>query len=105
MNLSKYSNPGGLTWSYTTTYWCGVNVSGASDTICASGAAPSGGPMSNNAVVISPGGRRNSITVFPMLQPTVIFSDGEHPTYKFRDWDTLSRASTTKLAASSGQGR
>jgi hypothetical protein len=60
--------------------------------------------MSSNTVVNKPWGSKNSITVFPMLQPTVIFSDGEHPTYKFRGYDTLSRASTTRLNTSSGQG-
>jgi hypothetical protein len=31
--LDKYKNPGNLTWSYTTTHWCGVNVSGASEEV------------------------------------------------------------------------
>jgi hypothetical protein len=99
MDFSR--NPGGLTWSYGASYWCGVNISGASDTLCTNGAAPSNASMSVNTVVNKPWGATNSITVFPMVQATTVFSNGVTTTTKFRGWDTLSRSSTTKLSASS----
>lgn len=104
MNMAYYSNPGNLTWSYSASYWCGVNISGASDTICTNGAAPSGASMSVNTVVNKPWGATNNITVFPMVQATTLFSSGVSVTTKFRGWDTLSRSSTTKLNATSGTG-
>lgn len=101
MYMTNYSNPGGLTWSYSSSYWCGVNVSGGNDTICTNGAAPSGASMSVNTVVNKPWGATNGITVFPMVQASTVFSNGVNVTTKFRGWDTLSRASTTKLKATS----
>jgi hypothetical protein len=103
-NMKKYKNPGNYTWSYSATYWCGVNISGASDTICANGAAPSHVSMSVNTVVNKPWGSKNGITVFPMVQASTLFSNGVHVTTKFRGWDTLSRARTTQLKATSGTG-
>jgi hypothetical protein len=104
MTMQKYANARNLTWSYSSTYWCGVNVSGASDHLCTNGAAPSNASMSVNTEVNKPWGATNSITVFPMVQASTVFSDGVHVSTKFRGWDTLSRTSTTKLKATSGTG-
>jgi hypothetical protein len=60
--------------------------------------------MSVNTVVNKPWGAPNGITVFPMVQATTIFSDGAEVTNKFRGWDTLSTASTTRLNTTSGTG-
>ncbi len=101
MNMKNYSNPGGLTWSYSATYWCGVNVSLGNDTICTNGAAPSNATMSVNTLVNKPWGSTNGIKVFPMVQASTLFSNGVRVSTKFRGCDTLSRSSTTRLAASS----
>lgn len=102
--MKEYKNPGHYTWSYSATYWCGVNVRGGNDTICVDGAAPSNASMSVNTLVNKPWGARNGITVFPMVQAGTVFSNGVHVTTKFRGWDTLSRARSTKLNTSSGTG-
>lgn len=99
MKLSR--NPGNLSWSYSSSYWCGVNVSGGSDTICVNGAAPSGVAMSVNTLVNKPWGATNNITTFSMVQAATTFSNGAKPNTKFRGWDTLSRSTTTKLNGSS----
>lgn len=104
MNMKQYSNPGRLTWSYSATYWCGVNISFGSDTICTNGAAPSNASMSVNTLVNKPWGATNSITVFPMVQASTLFSNGVQVSTKFRGWDTLSRPSTTMLDTNSGSG-
>jgi hypothetical protein len=104
MKMTTYSNPGHLTWSLSASYWCGVNVEGGNDHTCNNGAAPSNSSMSVNTVVNKPWGATNSITVFPMVHPSVVFSNGAHDSWKFRGWDTLSRASTTKLDTNSGAG-
>lgn len=104
MNMKEYSNPGHITWSYFATYWCGVNVKSGDDYECNNGAAPSNVSMSPNSVVNKPWGRTNNITVFPMVQASTQFSNGPKDTTKFRGWDTLSRARTTKLNTSSGTG-
>lgn len=104
MNMNRYSNPGEITWSYSSTYWCGVNISGGNDTLCTNGAAPSNATMSVNTLVNKPWGATNSITVFPMVQATTLFSNGVQVSTKFRGWDTLSRSSTTRLNTSSGTG-
>ena len=102
MNMARSRNPGGLTWSHSSTYWCGVNESLSGDRICdASGAAPSNASMSVNTLVNKPWGSANSITVFPMVQANTIFSNGVTVSTKFRGWDTLSRSSTTMLRAGS----
>jgi hypothetical protein len=104
MNMSKYSNPANLTWVYSSTYWCGVNISGATDTLCTNGAAPSNQSMSVNTLVNKPWGATNSITTFPMVKATTVFSNGVTVSIPYRGWDTLSRSSTTKLNTSSGTG-
>ncbi len=104
LNMSQYSNAGGLTWTYWGSYWCGVNVAGGSDTLCTNGAAPSGVSMTVNSPVNKPWGATNGITVFPMVTATTQFSNGVTVSTKFRGWDTTSAASTTKLKATSGTG-
>lgn len=104
MNMNWYTNPGNYTWSYFATYWCGVNVSGGEDYLCTNGPATSNVSMSVNDIVNKPWGATNNITVFPMVQASTQFSNGVKVTTKFRGWDTLSRASTTKLNTSSGTG-
>jgi hypothetical protein len=105
LNMKQQSNPGALTWVYSSTYWCGINISGATDQICsASGAAPSNANMSVNTLVNKPWGSTNNITVFPMVKATTVFSNGVTVSIPFRGWDTLSRATTTKLNTSSGTG-
>jgi len=105
MNMTENSNPGNLTWTYSSTYWCGININLASDKLCDDpGAAPSNETMSTNDPVYKPWGAPNGITVFPMVQATTIFSDGVEVTVKFRGWDTLSTASTTRLNTTSGTG-
>jgi hypothetical protein len=105
MNMAEYSNPGNLTWTYSSTYWCGINIKLADDQLCDDpGAAPSNETMSVNTVVNKPWGAPNGITVFPMVQATTIFSDGAEVTVKFRGWDTLSTARTTRLNTTSGTG-
>ncbi|MGC5167934.1 hypothetical protein [Luteimicrobium sp. DT211] len=108
LSSKTVSNVGGVTATKTSRYWCGVNVSGGSDTICdSSGAAPSGVDMSVDTLVKKPWGSKNSITVFPMVKAQIIFYYGSQRflgDFGFRGYDTLSRASTTKLASSSGTG-
>jgi len=40
MAMAMWSNAAGLSMSFSSTYWCGVNIEDASDTICDNGAAP-----------------------------------------------------------------
>jgi hypothetical protein len=103
-NMKEYKNPGHLTWSYFATYYCGVNVAHGNDHECNNGAAPSDAGMSVNDVVNKPWGKTNSITVFPMVAMSTQFSNGPKVTTKFRGYDTLSRARTTKLNTKSGTG-
>lgn len=103
-NMREYTNPGHIHWSYFATYYCGVNVKNASDHECNNGAAPSGVNMSHNDVVNKPWGATNNITVFPMVAMSTQFSVGPKATTKFRGYDTLSRARTTRLNTSSGTG-
>ena len=105
-NARTVRNPGGITWSYHKRYWCGVNITGASDPICTNGASPSG-----IDTVFNPGdsqtyywGATNSITVFPMMGESTHFSVGITLVSHFRGYDTLSRSSTTRLNTSSGSG-
>ena len=102
----EVKNPGGVSWTPLTEYWCGVNVSGGNDYECleSTGAAPSGVVMSENTDVYKPWGSTNGITVFPMVQASVVFNTGNTDTTKYRGWDTLSRANSTKLAATTGTG-
>lgn len=97
------SNADGLTWYFTQKYWCGVNVSGGQDHICDNAADESGTemPVSDSGSIYRYWGTVNSITVFPMEDITTHFSSGISVTTKFRGWDTLSRASTNRLAPSS----
>lgn len=104
LSMKEYKNPGRLTWSYFSTYWCGVNIKNSPDHECDSGAAPSGASMSQNTEVNKPWGASNGITVFPMVQATTQFSNGGTASTKFRGWDTVSRKSATKLADKSGTG-
>lgn len=103
-NMHEYKNPGHLRWSYFATYYCGVNVKGSSDHECNNGAAPSHANMSVNDVVNKPWGKTNNITVFPMVAMSTQFSNGPRDTTKFRGYDTLSRARTTRLNTKSGTG-
>lgn len=104
MNMKEYQNAGGLSWTYSATYWCGVNIKNATDTLCTNGAAPSNASMSTNDLVNKPWGATNGITVFPMVQASTIFSNGVMDTTKFRGYDTLSYSSTTRLADRSDTG-
>lgn len=104
LSMSQVANPANLTWTYWATYWCGVNIAGASDILCANGAAPSGASMTVNSTVYEPWGTANATTVFPMVAATSQFSSGTSVTMKFRGWDTFSTATTTKLSATSGTG-
>jgi hypothetical protein len=103
-NMHEYKNPGHITWSYFATYYCGVNVKGGNDHECNNGAAPSNVNMSVDDVVNKPWGKTNNITVFPMVAMSTQFSNGPRVTTKFRGYDTLSRARTTKLNTKSGTG-
>jgi len=95
-----------ITWFYTWTYYCGINVSGGADHICENGAAPSGVETGFN-----PGDSAtkrfetiNSGKDFPMVAIVVHWSTGGTGTGKFREWDTCNSASSTKLCSSTGTG-
>lgn len=105
-NAAQSQNPGGLTWRYTAVYYCGVNISGGADHICGNGADASGGdaPMTAGENVYKRFEQVNNNTVFPMVGISTHFSTGVVVTTKFRGWDTLNRASTTKLNSTSGNG-
>jgi hypothetical protein len=103
-NMSEYDDPGNLTWSYSATYYCGVNVKGASDHECDNGADPSGESMSVNEAVWLSWGNTDNITVFPMVAMSTLFSDGGVVTTKFRGWDALNQEGFTELATKSGDG-
>ena len=103
MTLNK--NPGGITWTLSSRWWCGINKAFETDPTCstAAGAAPSDQPMSVNTNVYKPWGTgtsTNSITTYPLVAATTQFySSTGNPkvTANFRGWDTLSRSSTTML--------
>ncbi len=106
-NARTAQNNDGLTWTYGSLYYCGVNVANADDHICEKGAAPSKVDEAFN-----PGDVRtkrfedtSGNTVFPMLQLSTHFSSGVTVDSKFRGYDTLNRAQTTRLNTSSGTGR
>jgi hypothetical protein len=94
-----------VTWHYTYVYYCGINVSGASDHICVNGASPSGSEVSMTPG--APVGKRfetiNSGKDFPMVGVTVHWSTGGTYTGKFREWDTCNSKSST-LCATTGTG-
>lgn len=105
-NAAESQNPGGLTWNYTAIYYCGVNISGGADHTCGNGADASGtsAPMTPGENVSKKFENVNGNTVFPMVGISTHFNTGIVVTTKFRDWDTLNRATTTKLNTSSGNG-
>ncbi|MEC3997165.1 hypothetical protein VSR01_28155 [Actinacidiphila sp. DG2A-62] len=104
MTRSTDRNPAGLTWSYSSTYYCGVNISGGSDHTCGNSASASGVSFEANTPTYKDFEHVNNNTVFPMVSASTIFSTGKTATNKFRGWDVLNRASSTKLNTSSGTG-
>lgn len=105
-NAHTVDNPGGISWHYTAIYYCAVNISGGADHYCGNGADASGteAPMTPGEAVYKTFEKVNNNTVYPMVGITVHWSTGGSYTGKFREWDTLNRATTTKLNTSSGTG-
>lgn len=104
MTRSTDRNPAGLTWTYSSTYYCGVNISGGSDHTCGNGASASDASLDANKATTKDFEHVNNNTVFPMVSASTLFSTGAVSTNKFRGWDVLNRASSTKLNTSSGSG-
>lgn len=105
-NASTISNPGGISWYYTATYSCAVNVSNSPDHYCGNGAdgSQSEAPMTPGEAVYKTFEKVNGNTVYPMVAINVHFSTGGGKSGLFREWDVCNRSTTTKLCASSGTG-
>jgi hypothetical protein len=105
-NAATSQNPGGLSWTYTAIYYCGVNIKGAADHTCGNGADASGtsAPMTPGENVGKKFENVSGNTVFPMVGISTHFNTGIVVTTKFRGYDTLNRATTTKLNTTSDNG-
>ncbi len=86
------------------TYYCGVNISNGRDHLCGNGASASGVTIEHNERILKSFENVNNNTGFPMVSATVVFSNKNTANGRFRGWDVLNRANSTKLAAKSGNG-
>lgn len=93
------------TWSSSVTYFCGVSVPGGRDYICeGGGASASNVAMNVNQNTVKTFPSTSGKIVFPMLSVSTLWTNGVVVTTKFRGWDVSVGTSSSKLAATSGDG-
>ena len=104
-NATTFLHTGSITWSSSALYYCGINISGATDKICeGGGASPSGVALTRNVNATKSFGAQDGKVVFPMVSISIYFSNGVSGTWKYRGWDTNVSSNNTKLAANSDTG-